>query len=371
MFANKNPKSAFLSAAVAALVLLVTTSALGQTETNTRPPPPSNPPNFRVPAEPDWTNLGPRSSERRSSIVEIKSSLNDLRENIRLLQVINEELQRIVSSPSWPDYVTVVADASDIRRLAVRLLRNLALPHAEPAPARTGSSASAGELKTSIIALDTTIQTFLNDPVLTQPGTVDVRQLSNVGASLETLATRSAEVRKEADDLAAMASKANGGRPTKRIKSRLGPGTSIQVAVECGAWSMNDLLKRPSRVKGHDSADLGMKVQTTRHQLNEQALLPIDDCLDGETYEKAVTDKLQYLAIVTDFTSFEVKDRVFAYAVRYEIGYARNGQVAKRFNQPVVFYYVDEAGDGDFEVLKESVTRSLVPDWAKELARKH
>jgi len=48
-----------------------------------------------------------------------------------------------------------------------------------------------------------------------------------------------------------------------------------------------------------------------------------------------------------------------------------NGQIEKRFNPPVSFYYVDEAGDGDFELLRTPVELGLVPDWAKALALKH
>ena len=65
------------------------------------------------------------------------------------------------------------------------------------------------------------------------------------------------------------------------------------------------------------------------------------------------------------------RGRVFAYRVTYEIGFTRNARVAQRFNQPVSSYYVDEAGDGSFELLKGPVGLGLLPDWARELGRKH
>ena len=99
--------------------------------------------------------------------------------------------------------------------------------------------------------------------------------------------------------------------------------------------------------------------------------MSIDDCVDGATYEKGIADKVQYVAIVKDFVSYEVKGKVFAYRVSYQIGFTRNGQLAKRYDQTVSFFYVDEAGDGGFELLTGPLAYGLVPDWAKELAQKH
>lgn len=350
MYAIENPGAARRAIAVgrAALValLLLATTALGQREPMNQVPP--------------------------SSVIEIKSSLTELRENVALLKAINDELQRAISSSSSPDYETVMAHATDIRRLAIRLMGNLALPRAAPqvAPEISTPGVSADELKASIIALDATIQEFLKDPVLTQPHTVDAEQLNSAAANLETVMNRSAMVEKEAEMLATNSGKAV-TKATRRIKSRLATSTSIQLTLECSAWSMSELLKHPSQIKSHGSVNIGANVKTNRHKLGEQLLLPIDDCVDGEAYEKAITDRVQYVAIVTDFTSYEVKGRVFAYLVTYEIGFARSARVAKRFPQALSFYYVDEAGDGSFELLKGPLSFGLLPDWAAELARKH
>ncbi len=67
----------------------------------------------------------------------------------------------------------------------------------------------------------------------------------------------------------------------------------------------------------------------------------------------------------------EVKGRVFACPVPYKIGFSKNGKVGKSFNQIVSFYYLDEVGDGAFELLTRPVAFGLVPDWAKDLAQKH
>ena len=358
-------------------LLLLTTSARGQSKGDiTNKPTPRSTPSAPIgrPADPlVLPSLRPNSrAVLPSSVVELKSSLADLRENVRLLEIINQELQGAVSSPSGPDYETVITDATDISKLAIRLMRNLALPHAELKASSTPIPAvSAEKLKASIAALDSTVETFLNDAVVLQPKTVDAGQLSNVGANLETMARLSGIVRKEAEDLATSGGKTKSGKSPAHIKSRLRPSTTIQLTLECGAWSIDDLLKRSAQIKGHESANVGVEAQTRRHQLDEQAILSIDDCVDGATYEKGIADKVQYVAIVKDFVSYEVKGKVFAYRVSYQIGFTRNGQLAKRYDQTVSFFYVDEAGDGGFELLTGPLAYGLVPDWAKELAQKH
>ena len=65
-----------------------------------------------------------------------------------------------------------------------------------------------------------------------------------------------------------------------------------------------------------------------------------------------------------------MKGKVFAYQVGYEIGLTKGGQVAKRISRSVWFYYVDESGNGTFELLRRPLQTGLVPDWVKELSGK-
>ena len=327
----------------------------------------------RVPTDPlGFPSFRPqRSAVPPSSVVELKSSLAELKENVRLLEIINQELQGAVSSPSGPDYATVITDAKDINKLAIRIMRNLTLRLAESQAASESQSppGSAEELKASITALDGTVQTLLNDSAPVEPRTVDAGQLNKAGANLEAMVRLSAVVRKEAEDLASVSGKS--GKSSAHAKTRLQPSTTIQLSIECNAWAMADLLKRSAQTKGRESVNVGVEAQSRRHQLDETAILAIDDCVDGATYEKGLADKVKYVAIVTEFTSYEVKGRVFAYRVPYKIGFSKNGKVEKRFDQIVSFYYVDEAGDGGFEILTGALAFGLVPDWAKELAEKH
>src|SRR5882672_7463875 len=210
IYAIHNPRTAGSTVAVwfgaVVCLLLMTATVLGQKETNTRPTPAPTPPQARTESEP-WPskpNLSNPQALPPSSVVEIKSTLAELRENIALMQTINEDLQKAFTANSAPAYDSVITNAADISRLAVRLMRNLALaPKTAQAPVETPvPGASVAVLKIAIADLDLTIQQLLKDPVLTHPRTVDAGELSNAGANLETIMSRSGIVRREAELLA-------------------------------------------------------------------------------------------------------------------------------------------------------------------------
>jgi hypothetical protein len=333
-------------------------------------PPPSAP--INVSTDP-LSSLGAGRSSRGigSSMVTLKSTMTEMRENAQLLRIIDQELQDAVASSSAVDYDKVIIDASDMTKLAIRLMRNLALSRIEAKPLTGADQAPAVasiELRASIAALDSTVQTFLNDSMLTQPKTVEADQLTTVAANLESMARIADLVRREAEVLSA--SQKGAKKSSSHAKSRLKPGSTIELTAECSVWTVADLLERPSQARGRESVNVGIEAHSRRHVFAEEVVLPIDDCVDGATYERGLAEKLNYVAIVRDIVSYEVKDRVFAYRVPYTIGFSKNGKIVHRLAQLVYFIYVDEAGDGTFELLKGPAAFGLVPDWAKDLAQK-
>jgi hypothetical protein len=361
------------------ILLLTSSNAVGQVANKTQADKPSSQPSMTTPrSDPprseslSWPNPNrPTEPLPSSSVVEIKSSLTELTENVELMQEINNDLQRAIYSTSPLDYLAVATNASDIKRLAIRMMRNLELPAdaPQPSPETTMPIASVDELKAKSAILDQDIQAFLKDPVLGQRRIVAVGQLNSAGAKLEEIVNGSTLVQKAAESLAGLAGKA-GRKEAGRVKSRLISSPFMKLTLECGAWSMSELLTRPARIRDSDSIKLIVNIQTFRHTLNEPLLLPIDNCVDGETYEKAIINNEKHVAIVNDYTSYEVKGRVFAYRVDYQVGFMKNGQLTKLSHRPIIFYFVDEAGDGNFDLLKEPAASGLVPDWAVELARK-
>lgn len=303
-----------------------------------------------------------------SSVVEINASKRELRENLELMATINDELLRIASAS---DYQRIITDASDITKLANRLLRSFAAPRTEkprtsdnPAPV-----ASRERLNESVGALDVAIKALLSNPVLNEDRTIDAGGLDAVGSDLETVISSSLIVRRCAEKLGASAvGKASSG--SKPVRSRLKPRFVVLLNLECSAWSINDLVNKPAEVTGHGSIDiLKVKAQTRRHKLAQQLVVPIDDCVDSPADEATTTGEVQYAAIIKDFISYEVKGKVFAYQVTYQVWLMKNGQITTRLPQPIWFYYVDEDGSGVFDLFRGTMPLGFVPDWAKDLAR--
>jgi len=311
-----------------------------------------------------------------SSVIEITSSLVELGENVRLLGEFDTELLKAAKESSPARYAVILTYAADIRKIAIRLLRGLSLPrpvrqavadNKEPGPTQE-------KLDASITVLDEAIQIFMKNPVLKEPRTIDADLLSKVGADLEAIVSQSLKVRRQAETLASngRSNKAQPTLATTHLKSKLKPNTLLQLSIECNAWSIEALLRESSELKGRASVTIRkVEAQMKRHKLARPLVVQIEDCVDAEADEDAIDKGLQYVAIVKDFTSFEVRGRVFAYQVTYQVGFTKNGQITKHFEQPVSFYYVDEAGDGGFDLLKRPVEFGLLPDWAQELARKH
>jgi hypothetical protein len=126
-----------------AILLLTSSNAVGQVANKTQADKPSSQPSMTTPrSDPprseslSWPNPNrPMEDLPSSSVVEIKSSLTELTENVELMQEINNDLQRAIYSTSPLDYLAVATNASDIKRLAIRMMRNLELPADAPQPA--------------------------------------------------------------------------------------------------------------------------------------------------------------------------------------------------------------------------------------------
>lgn len=329
-------------------------------------------------ATPPFSPRGlPGGGMPRSSVTEIGSSLAEFRRDIGLLREFDNELMETMTSPAPPNYGAIIADASDVKRLAIRLLRSLSLPRPDKqmATVEVSSGASIHQLNASITSLDQAIQAFCNNSALKQPRTIEAELLARAGSDLETIVARSVSVQAQAEKLAATDGRPKDGKPVitmAHLKSRLKPTTSIQLTLECSAWSIDDLLAKPSQIKDRESINIsGVQASSQRHKLVQQLVVAVEDCVDAEADENARSSGQEYVAIIKDFTSYDVKGKIFAYQVTYELALTRQNQITKRFDQPLWFYYVDAAGDGNFDLFKGSMAYYSPPEWVKELTRKH
>lgn len=108
-------------------------------------------------------------------------------------------------------------------------------------------------------------------------------------------------------------------------------------------------------------------VQTKLHQLKREILDLVESCYIEQNNEQITYNTLDFA--VDKFTTYEVKDRVFAYEIPYELINAEDGQHEIGAGNRVIF--VDEEGNGNFKLLcNENEELESLPKWVKSLYNK-
>ncbi len=106
----------------------------------------------------------------------------------------------------------------------------------------------------------------------------------------------------------------------------------------------------------------GIKVQTKLHELKPERLDMVESCNVQNDELETAYNELNY--DVGKFTTYEVKGRVFAYEVDYELIEAENGY---EIGAGIGRIYVDEEGNGKFKLRCDKNELESLPKWVKKL----
>ena len=132
-----------------------------------------------------------------------------IREDYRQIQVVNNDLARLVSDGGALDLKHVAKSVSEIKKRAVRLRENMVLP--EPAKAaerpKPPSGPEAEQLKSSLSALDGLILAFVNNPIFEQARVADVQMSAKARRDLEDIIEVSEQIKKSSEKLKKFAEK--------------------------------------------------------------------------------------------------------------------------------------------------------------------
>jgi hypothetical protein len=130
-----------------------------------------------------------------------------IKEDFEQLQVTNKSLKE-TGTVATLDYEKIRKDASEIKRRAKQLKKNLLLP--EPAEEekskRTVKASDAEELRAMVNALDDLVKSFVQNPVLQNPNIVDAEGWGRARRDLESIIILSEQIQINA----VAVSKANG-----------------------------------------------------------------------------------------------------------------------------------------------------------------
>lgn len=149
-------------------------------------------------------NLGVKAGRMPAERPEPRIAVAQIREDFARLQVVNNDLARATSRGGEIDLKFVAKSASEIRKLAGRLLDNLALP--EPGDDSEGPAAKAaqetGQLRPSLSALDGLVLNFAERLSSWGVSQVDARSAARARRELEQIIVLSGWVKKTSERLA-------------------------------------------------------------------------------------------------------------------------------------------------------------------------
>lgn len=130
---------------------------------------------------------------------QVKALMEQTEEDFTRILTLHNEIARALSSKKDLNYHFVSEATAEIKKRASRVQSTLALGlAADDAPVLAKSDP---EMKDSLIKLCKEIRSFVTNPIIEKPNTVDAQQLIRARRDLESLIQLSGLIKKDADKL--------------------------------------------------------------------------------------------------------------------------------------------------------------------------
>jgi hypothetical protein len=132
---------------------------------------------------------------------EPKQILAEVNEDMGRLRQLNGQIsQQAAATEQQLNYKEIVANLTEINKRATRLGIDLALPPAEKEEKRTiGKDIGKAELQPSLLELNKLLDGFLNNPIFTDTGAVDLHLAAKARGDLDYVIAISDKLRKSAE----------------------------------------------------------------------------------------------------------------------------------------------------------------------------
>jgi len=129
-----------------------------------------------------------------------RALMDQVNEDFQRLLKLHNQIVRAITRDDPPDY-QFISDATDeIKKRATRLQSTLGLHKPETAETRREGQVMAGQpAKDDLIALCRKIESFITNPIIETPGTVDAQQLERARRDLEDVVELSGAIKKRAE----------------------------------------------------------------------------------------------------------------------------------------------------------------------------
>jgi hypothetical protein len=129
-----------------------------------------------------------------------RALMDQVNEDFQRLLKLHNQIVRAITRHDPPDY-QFISDATDeIKKRATRLQSTLGLHKPETAETKREGQVMAGQpAKDDLIALCRKIESFITNPIIETPGTVDAQQLERARRDLEDVVELSGAIKKRAE----------------------------------------------------------------------------------------------------------------------------------------------------------------------------
>jgi hypothetical protein len=134
----------------------------------------------------------------------LKAVMEEVEQDFKRILVLHNDMVRATTADQRLDYSFVSDAAGEIKKRASRLQTTLALNKPEGAEQshEKRMQFSDAQVKDALIELCKEIESFVRNPVIESPGTVDVQQTARAVRDLESVIDLSGRIKKTADKLA-------------------------------------------------------------------------------------------------------------------------------------------------------------------------
>lgn len=131
-----------------------------------------------------------------------KALMAQLEEDFSRILILHNQFARVLSSDAILDYGFVSEAAAEIKKRSTRLQTALALqPESDKEDSRELRDLDNTDLKPALLTLCKQIKSFVTNPVIETPGTVNAEQLAKARRDLASIVSLSSGIRKHAEQL--------------------------------------------------------------------------------------------------------------------------------------------------------------------------
>jgi hypothetical protein len=132
---------------------------------------------------------------------QLKALMAQTEEDFTRILTLHNEIARAISSEHGLDYKFVSEASAEIKKRAARVQSNLKLAPEDGQTIAKPEEFDDAHMKDGLIKLCKQIRSFVTNPMIEQPNTVDAQQLTRARADLEGVIQLSAQIKKDADKL--------------------------------------------------------------------------------------------------------------------------------------------------------------------------